>query len=165
VVPAIVTFYSLVVFVHVAAVAAGLGITFSYPLLWATGRTHYRRAMPYLLHTQDRIGKAIIGPSVALILASGLYMAITEDGGYDFSPPFVQVGLVVAIALLLAGPLVFGRSEVRLAELAERDISASGDGEVGWSEEFDLLYRRLTSVGLLANAAVLVAIFFMVVKP
>lgn len=162
---AIVTFYSVVIFVHVIAVVAGLGATFTYPLVWSFARHRKPRSLPFLFETQDRVGKMVIGPSIGLILASGLYMVISKDGGFGFDQGFVQAGLVVAVALFVMGPLFFGRREAELASLSERDIAASGSGEVEFSEEFDSKFNGLFRVGLGANLAVLVIIFLMVVKP
>jgi hypothetical protein len=66
-----VSFYSIVVFAHVIAAVAGLGLTFSYPILWSAARNRYPRSVPYLLATQDRIGKGLIAPAVGLIILSG----------------------------------------------------------------------------------------------
>ncbi|HET6570336.1 MAG TPA: DUF2269 family protein [Solirubrobacterales bacterium] len=160
----VITFYWTVVFVHVVSVVVGFGPTFVYPILWRHARKSYPRSLPYMLHTMETIGKAVIGPASLLILLSGIYLV--SDGPYDFSATFVQVALPIIVVLILAGPLYFGRSEGKLAELAERDIAASPpDGEVRLSDEFDALFRQVTVVARLASLAVLVALFFMVVKP
>ena len=61
---------------------------------------------------------------------------------------FVQVGLPIAVVLLLAGPLYFGPTEEGLAEIAERDVAAAGNGEVAFSDEFERAYRRLRAGSL-----------------
>lgn len=162
---AIITFYSVVVFVHVIAVVAGLGTTFVYPIFWRVARYRQPRNLPFLLATQDRIGKMVIGPSVGLILASGLYMVISEDGGFGFDFGFVQAGLTLAVVLLVMGPLYFGRREAELALLSERDIAASGSGKIEFSGEFDSKFNGLVRVARATDLAILVVIFLMVVKP
>jgi hypothetical protein len=159
-------FYSLVVFAHVLAAVAGLGVAFAYPIFWAAARHRFRRSVPYLFATQASIGPRLIGPALFLLIASGLYMAITEDGGFGFDALFVQVGLPIAVVLLAAGPLFFGPSEERLARLAERDIEAAGPGgEVRFSDEFEALYKRVMAAGMGVTVLVAVALFFMSVKP
>lgn len=159
----IVTFYWTVVFVHVFAVVAGFGPTFVYPIFMRSARNKHPRSLPYMLRTMEKIGKAVIGPATILILLTGIYLV--SDGPYDFSATFVQVALPILVVLILIGPLYFAKTEAKLADLAERDIAASGDGEVRLSAEFDRLFRQLTIVARLASLAVLVALFFMVVKP
>jgi uncharacterized membrane protein len=163
VVTGIVTFYATVVFVHVVAVVVGFGPTFVYPILWRSARNRFPRSLPYMLRTMEKVGKAVIGPASLLILISGIYLV--AKGPYDFSASFVQVAFLILIVLILAGPLYFGRTEEKLAGLAERDIAASGDGEVALSAEFDSLFKQLMVVGRLTSVAILVALFFMVVKP
>jgi hypothetical protein len=158
-----VTFYWTVVFVHVMAVVIGFGPTFVYPILLGAARKRHPRTLPHLLGVMDKIGKAVIGPASILILATGIY--IVSDGPYEFDASFVQVALPILVALIILGPLYFGRTEAKLAELAERDVAASAGGEVAVSPELDSGLRRLTAAIRLANLAVLVALFFMVVKP
>lgn len=160
-----ITFYSLVLFVHVIGTVAGLGVTFSYPILWTAARRRFPRSLPYVLATQERIGKGVIGPLTGLILLSGLYMVITEDGGFGFDDTFVQVGLPIALYLLVAGPLIFSPIEGRLAELADRDIVASGTGDVTFSDEFDAAYSRLMRIAAASISLIVIVVFFMAVKP
>lgn len=162
---ATVTFYSVVVFLHVIAVVAGLGVIFAYPVFMRFARTRHPRSLAYLLETMDRVGSAVIAPSLGLILVTGLYMTIAEDGGYDFGVLFVQVGLPIVIALLLLGALFFGPTEKRLAELAQRDLDAATGGEVAFSAEFEALWNRLIAVSRVSMLLVVVALFLMVVKP
>jgi hypothetical protein len=158
-----VTFYWCVVFVHAMAVVIGFGSTFVYPIFLSAARHRYRRALPYLLGTMDKLGKAVIGPSSLLILASGIYLV--ADGPYKADATFVQVAAPILVALIFIGPLYFGRTEARLAEIAARDVGAATAAEVTLSPELEIGLQRLTANIRLANLAVLVALFFMVVKP
>jgi hypothetical protein len=160
---AVIRFYDVIVFIHVAAVVVGLGLVFSYPMLWRAAVKSFPRSVPYLLSTQSLIGKAVIGPLTALVLLSGLYLV--GEGPFDFGTTFVAVGLPIVIYLFLAGPVFFSPTESKLGELAERDIAAAGEGEVAFSDEFNALFRRLMIVASLSQFLILVAVFFMVVKP
>jgi Predicted integral membrane protein (DUF2269) len=159
----VITFYWTVVFVHVLSVVIGFGPTFVYPILLGAARRRHPGTLPYLLHTMDRIGKTVIGPASILILLSGIYLVL--KGPYEFSSTFVQVALPILVVLIFMGPLYFGRTEAKLAELAERDLAASPAGEVSFSSEFEGRLKQLKAVIRLANLAILVALFFMVVKP
>lgn len=158
-----ITFYWCVVFVHVMAVVIGFGATFVYPIFLGAARHRYPRALPYLLGTMDKLGKAVIGPSSLLILVSGIYLV--ADGPYKADATFVQVAAPILIALIFIGPLYFGRTEARLAEVAARDVAAATGDDVTLSDELNTGLRRLTTNIRLANLAVLTALFFMVVKP
>jgi uncharacterized membrane protein len=159
----IVTFYSTVLFVHVMAVVIGFGAIFVYPILWRAARARDPRSLPYLFTAQSRVGQTVIGPATVLILLTGIYLV--ADGPYEMSASFISVALPILVALILMGPFYFGRTEDKLAELAERDIAASAGGEVTFSEEYESRFRQLQLVSRLASLAILVALFFMVVKP
>ena len=155
-----ITFYSLVLFLHVAAIVIAFGVTFTYPLTGPVTARMAPRHLPWLHKMQAVIGQRIIAPAGGLALLAGIYMAI--DGPWDFSEWWVTVGLVILISLLALGGRFFGPSEERLAELAERDITASGEGELQFSAEYEALNKRVAVVGAAANLAILTAIFVMV---
>jgi uncharacterized membrane protein len=160
---ALITFYSVVLFVHVMSVVIAFGPVFVYPIFWRVARSREPRSLPYMFRAQSRIGQAVIGPASILILLTGIYMV--ADGPYEMSASFISVALPILVALILMGPLYFGRTEDKLAELAERDIGTASSGDVAFSDEFESHFRRLQLVTRLASLAILVALFFMVVKP
>jgi hypothetical protein len=162
-----VTFYWTIVFVHVMGVVIGFGPVFAYPIFLRWARNRYPRSLPYLLRTQDRIGKTVIAPAAILILITGIYLVLSTapEAAYDFDARFVQVAMPILIVLILMGPLYFGPTESKLAEIAERELDASGDGEVSLSADFDRGLRQLVTTQRLASVALLIALFFMVVKP
>jgi hypothetical protein len=159
----VVTFYSVVLFVHVMSVVIGFGAVFVYPILWRFARARFPRSLPYLFTAQSRVGQTVIGPATVLILLTGIYLV--ADGPYEMSATFISVALPIVIVLIVMGPFYFGRTEDKLAELAERDIAASPSGEVAFSEEFESRFSQLQLVSRLVSLAILVALFFMVVKP
>jgi hypothetical protein len=61
--------------------------------------------------------------------------------------------------------MYFVPEDRRLQALAERDIAASGDGEIVLSAEYQRRGRREGMVGGLAGLLVVVAIYLMVTKP
>jgi uncharacterized membrane protein len=160
-VAASITFYSLVVAVHVIAVVVAFGVTFTYPLIVPLTKRTAPRNMPWLHRMQVAIGQRIIAPVGGLILLAGIYLAL-KSPVYDFSDWWVGVGLVVIVVLLAMGGMFFSPNEAKLAELAERDIAASGDGEPAFSPEYEALLSRVGMVGALSSLSVLVAIVVMV---
>ena len=149
---------------HVAAVVTAWGVTFAYPVLQRAAERQDPRALPYYWRTVTRVGMVIIAPGAFLILATGIVMVIDSDA-FGFGDLFVTVGLGAIIVLIAFGPLFFTPAERRLAEAAERDIAAAGAGEVQLGEDYQAASRRYALVGNLNGLIVLVAIFFMVVRP
>jgi uncharacterized membrane protein len=158
------SFYNVVLFLHISAAVVAFGGTFTYGLVEAiVSRPDQRRHLPFWHLVQRQIGLKIITPAASLILATGIYMAAV--GNFDFGDTFVGIGIVIIVVLLGLGHAFFIPTELRAAEAAERDIEAAGDGEIVLGAEYNVLAKRLTAVGIASNLLVLVAIFVMVVKP
>lgn len=153
-----VAFYDVVLFVHVAAVVAAWGVTFVYPVVfpWLV-RTH-PRALGTAHEVQLLIGLRVIFPSTILALLTGIYLAADRD---LFSETWVTIPLTILILLLISGPGFFVPRERQLAALARRDIDAGGS----LSAEYAAKARIVGLGGAVSSLLVLVAIFFMVVKP
>jgi uncharacterized membrane protein len=107
----------------------------------------------------------LVTPGAVLLLLAGIYLVLSSDGPYEFSDGFVGVGLLAVIVVLGLLHGILSPSERRLADLAERDIGASGSGEAALSDEYWALSKRWARLGGAASALIVVAVFFMVVKP
>jgi hypothetical protein len=155
------TFYTVVLAVHIAAVVVAFGVTFAYPVMYAVGQRMEPRAMPALHRIQDHVGKRVISPGMVVVLAAGVYLASKLHVWSDF---YVQWGFGAIIVVGGLGGAFFAPRERRLAELAERDIAASdqtGAGEIVFSEEYKAGRRQVLNVGLLANLLILATVYFM----
>jgi hypothetical protein len=155
-------FFDVVLFVHVAAAVVAFGATFAYPFFQAVVERTSPRSVPAMwraMHTSDTY---LVIPGAIVLLAAGIYMTIDR---FDFGFLFITAGLAGWVALLLLGALYFGPSEKRLAELAERDIAAAGDGEVELSAEYRELSKGYERIGALAGLLIVIVVFFMTVKP
>jgi uncharacterized protein (DUF58 family) len=108
------------------------------------------------------IGVWLILPGLALVVASGIYLAAKL---HQWSTFFVQWGIGVAVVIAVLGAVFFSPSESKLARLAERDIAASGDGEVNFSPEYARLSKRVAAVGIGTFVLVLVTVYLMTVQP
>lgn len=158
---AAVSFYSLVLFVHVAAAIVAFGPAFAYPLLLGMAQRGDRRNLPFFHRAQEHIGAVLVTPAAAVVLAAGIYLAVA--GRYGFDEPFVGAGILIIVVLLGLLGAFFAPQERRLAQLAELDAAPAGDAEA--SGEYARLAARVRGVRMLASALVLVAVFLMVTKP
>jgi hypothetical protein len=156
-----VAFWQIVLAVHIAAVVVAFGVTFAYPLIDAFGSRMDPRAMPWFYRVRDLIGRRLISPGLALVLIAGVYLASKL---HQWSAFYVQWGLAVVIVLGGLGGAFLSPNERKLAELAERDIEAAGDGEVQWSEEYLALQRRVAIVGAGYSLLVLITVYLMTVQ-
>jgi uncharacterized membrane protein len=157
-------FYDVVVFVHVAAVVLAFGPTFGYAFFQGIAERHFPRSIPNVMRAMSTVDRFLVIPGLIVILAAGVYLVL-DSPVWDWSDTFVSVGLAVVVVLLVFQFAFFSRIEHTLAELAERDIAASGGGDVELSDEYWAASKRSAIGGSLAGVLVLIAIFFMTVKP
>jgi hypothetical protein len=156
-----VTFYTFVLALHVAAIVIAFGVTFAYPVMYAVGIGKEPRSMPGVHRIQDAVGKFVISPFLGLALLAGIYLASKLETWGDF---YVQWGLGVVIVLGALGGAFFAPNERKLAELAERDVAAAGDGPVSFGADYAALRARVLRVNIVGCVLVLLTIYFMVAQ-
>ena len=120
------------------------------------------RSLPVLHRAEATVGSRLIAPAGGIGLLAGVYLATDRD---LWSEVWVTVPATILVVLLALGGAFFGPQEIKATELAERDIAASGDGEVKLSAEYEAICKRIATVGAVASLLVLVALFFMTAKP
>jgi len=154
--------YDYILAVHIMAVVVAFGVTFAYPIMFAVGARHGARSLPLLHRIEYTIERYMVNPALLLVLLAGMYLA---GKGHHWSEFFVQWGLAATIAIgALVGSVMMPTAK-RAEKIAERDIGASGPGDPEMSAEYQALVRRLSIVGSLLSALVLLTILFMAVKP
>ena len=117
--------------------------------------------MPWFHRMQQVLTRRLISPGLGVVLLAGIYLASKLHMWHAF---YVQWGLGIAVVLGGLAGMFFAPREGKLAELAERDIAAAGEGTVQWSEEYLALRTRVAAVGGLAALLILVTIYFMTVQ-
>jgi uncharacterized membrane protein len=153
-----ITFYSVVLSVHIMAVVVAFGVSFAYPAFIPWARRTHPEAMPVIHELSGRLGRLVMSPAMVLVLICGIYLASDAD---VWSEVWVSVPLLILIVIGALGGMVFAPSERRLAELAKRDLADGGE----LSAEYDALFQRVAFFGFVTMALVLIAIFFMAAKP
>jgi hypothetical protein len=159
-VTATVTFYSVVVFFHIAAVVVGLGPTFAYGAYFATAQREGNSAMPTIGRTIVFWDRTVNTAAMTLILITGIYL--TADGPYGMGSFFVSWGFVAIIFLLGITHGFFIPRTKKAVELAERDLAAP---EGGTSAEFGALSAQLARVGIFTGIIVILTVYVMTTKP
>jgi hypothetical protein len=159
---AAIEFYDVALFVHVTAVVVAFGATFAYPFFQAIVERMSPRSVPVMLRAMHASSRYLVTPGSLVVLVSGIYLTAAR---WDFRDLFVIVGLSIVIVLIILGAAFFDRHEARAIELAERDVAAATSGEVVLSDEYWQVSRRFARVGMAASLLVVVAVFFMTVKP
>ncbi len=155
-------FYDVMVFVHVTAVVVAFGATFAYPFFQAVVERVSPRSVPAMWRATHAASHYLVIPGSLVVLAAGIYLTVDR---WDFGYLFITVGLSIIVVLILLGVAFFDRHEARAIELSERDVAAAGAGEVELSAEYWEVSKRVARVGMAASLLILVAVFFMTVKP
>jgi hypothetical protein len=157
-------FYTLVLFLHIAAAVIAFGATFAYPLIEMTLKRVDVRALPAWHEAQNQVGHKLITPGAILILITGIYLVSTDRwdgvGGFWFG----AAGAIVVVLLGL-GHGFFAPNARRRRDQANADLAAGAAERGTMSAEYEALSRRVMPVGMLSSGLVLVALLLMVWKP
>jgi hypothetical protein len=160
-----VAFSDFIVGVHVLAVIAGFGVTFAYPLLFATAGRMDPAVMPWLLRARQQVGRYLVNPGLLVVVLAGIYLASDEHHWNAF---FVQWGIGAAIVIgAVEGAIIIPRAG-RLAVVAERDLAATAVAAGGqrttatWSPEYLTALRSVTIAGTAVQLILVVTVFLMV---
>jgi uncharacterized membrane protein len=148
------TFYQVVLAVHIMAVVVAFGVMFAYPIFVGAGRRIDPRGLAWFHRMQQHIIQRLITPGLAVVVIAGIYLASKLS---SFSQFYVQFGFVAAIALGGIASGFLAPKQGQLAALAERDLAAGGS----LSGEYDALDHSVSAVSGLASLIVLATIFVM----
>jgi uncharacterized membrane protein len=162
VIAANVQFYDVVVWLHISAAILAFGPTFGYAFFQAIAERTNPRAIPTVMRAMSTIDRVMVTPGILVLIAAGIYLAADR---WEFSDAFIGAGIVLALILLGLVHGFFMPAERKLAELAERDIAAAGDGEVKLSDEYMAISKRTGQIGTLAGLIVILTVYLMAAKP
>jgi Predicted integral membrane protein (DUF2269). len=157
-----VTFYDVVLAIHIMAVVVAFGVTFAYPIIFAVAGKRDPRSLPLLHRISYTVERVLVNPGLLLVLIAGIYLA---SKGHHWSEFFVQWGLGAVVVIGAVVGVVMIPASKRAEQLAERDIEASGGGQISMSEEYQAVGRRISTGGTLLSLLVLLTILFMAIKP
>ena len=154
-------FWQIALAVHIIFVVAAFGLLLAYPFIVVAVERFDRRSVPVLLRVRQLLGRSLVNPGLVIVVLAGVYLAAHEHQWGQF---YVQWGIGAVLVIgALEGAFVV-RQSGKLAQLAERDIDASGPGEVNWSQEYIAARGRADQVNTLMAMLVVVTVFLMVVQ-
>ena len=154
--------YEIVLALHIIAVVVAFGATFVYPIMFAIGAGRDPRSLPVLHRVEYTIERTLMNFGLLVVLGAGIYLA---SDGHVWSEFFVQWGLGTVIVIgALVGSVMIPTAK-RAEALAEAAVAAAGAGAPDPGADYRVAVRRLSLVGALLSALVLVTIAFMVIKP
>jgi uncharacterized membrane protein len=146
--------YLLLKWIHVLLAIVAIGANITYGVWLAQGRRNPQH-LAFALRGVKILDDRIANPSYIMLLITGV--ALTFIGGLPLTTPWILMGLVLYVVLVLVG--LFGytptlRRQVQLAEADQID-----------SPEYAALAQRGTVLGIVLAVLVVAITFFMVVKP
>jgi hypothetical protein len=157
-----VTFYDVVLWLHVTSVVVGFGATFAFGLYMGLSIGKHPRSVPAMLEAQTLISRTMVTAGALLILATGIYL--TADR-WEFSDFFVGWGIVAIVVLLGLVHGFFLPHDRRALEAARRDIEAAPGDQVEFGEEFNRASGASARMGPIAGLIIVLTIYVMVAKP
>ncbi len=160
--PATVTFFQVVLAIHIVFVLIAFGIVVAFPVIAAAVERIDRRAVPALYHARRTAGRTLVNPGLLIVVIAGVYLAAHLHQWHEF---YVQWGIAAVVVLgALEGAFVIRQSK-RLAEVATEEITEAGSGgEVNWSSKYINRRGRSDAVNLLMAVIVIVTCFLMVIQ-
>ena len=146
--------FLIVKFIHVLAAIVAVGFNVSY-VVWILRAQREPAHTTFALKSIQFIDNRIANPAYGLLLVTGLLMVFL--GGYSLTTLWIDIALVLFVALVLVAVLFYTpalREQVKLTE--------AGDTT---SAEFRRLAQRGQVAGQALGAIVLVILAMMVFKP
>jgi uncharacterized membrane protein len=150
-------------FIHITAAIIGLGVTFAEGLTYPVAMRLNPRYLPFKHRLQLAINVLLAAPALVVVLATGLYQV--DELGYELGDFWLSGALAIVVILAVMLAAYFVPEDRRLQAMVERDIEASGSGEVVLSDRYLRRVRLEAAMGTIADLLVIAAVYLMVTKP
>jgi uncharacterized membrane protein len=139
--------------IHVvsAIVAVGANLTYAF---WLRRAGLDRDRLTWTIDSIRRLDRRIANPGYVLLLITGVLMVLS--GAYSFEARWLQLAIVLYVAVALLGILAFAPAVRRQAGEAARDPT---------SPAYAAAARRSNLLGLLTTGVAVVIVVLMVAKP
>lgn len=148
--------YGVLLFFHVLGAALWMGgVAIYYVLITRMNSMNDRGAMRGLMSHAEKVGFAYFMPAALTTLIAGI--ALVLKGDWEWSEPFVLVGLVGIALTIVVGAVVSTAREKAFIEVLERPDASDAD--------IRTVFLPVRAIARMDLALLLVIIFFMTVKP
>ena len=164
--PLAVTNYNVSLFIHITAVMVGFGATFAESIMFPVAIKTSVRHLPYVHRLQLAINLWLATPAMLIIIATGLYQV--DEGNWDLGDFWISGTLTIVIVIGALLGAYFIPSDRKLGPMVESEIKALGDREITMADlsaEYQRRGRMQGIVGALTGLLLVIAVYFMVVKP
>jgi hypothetical protein len=111
-----VSFYDVVLWIHITAVVTAFGALFAYPVFLGVNAKAPLGDRAGFHRGQIAFSKRVTGPVIGVILLAGAYLATDRE---QWDEPWVSISLVMLFVIAGLGATVLRRSEERLLAGAE----------------------------------------------
>ncbi|HEV7162743.1 MAG TPA: DUF2269 family protein [Solirubrobacteraceae bacterium] len=147
-----VTFYDVVLWVHISAVVMAFGALFAYPVFLAVNAKAPLAERANFHRLQITFSKRVTGPTIAVVLAAGVYLA---SDAHLWSQAWVGIGFALLLVIAGLGATVLRRGEERLVASA-----VAGD-----EADYAATLARVNVWVAVTLVLIVITIFFMTAKP
>jgi Predicted integral membrane protein (DUF2269) len=164
--PLAVTNYNISIFIHITAVMVGFGATFAEAIMFPVAVRTGVKYLPYVHRLQLAINQWLATPALVIVLATGLYQV--DEGNWDLGSFWISGTLTIVIVIGALLGAYFIPTDRKLAPMVEAEIAALGNREISiadLSEEYQRRGRIEGIVGTITGLLLVIAVYFMVVKP
>jgi uncharacterized membrane protein len=164
--PLAVTNYDFSVFLHVAAVVVGFGVTFSESVMFPVAMKMSARNLPFVHRLQLVLNQFFAIPAALIVAATGIYQV--DKGGWEYGDLWLSATITILVVLFLVNIFFFIPTDRKLLPIIQQAIADAGDKELTLSElppTYQRLGRAEGIVGSIMGILLIAAIFFMTTKP
>jgi uncharacterized membrane protein len=156
--------YTVSLFIHITAVMVGFGSTFALSIATPLALKLDPRHLPYVHELSLALNRFFAMPALVLVIATGIYQ-LADQEAWELSQFWVSATFAIVIVIGAIMGAVFLPSAKRLKAISERDIEASGGGQVTMSDEYNQRSKTEMIFGPITGLLLVAAVFLMVTKP
>jgi uncharacterized membrane protein len=140
--------------IHVLAAIIAVGANMTYSI-WIARASREPKTLPFVLQTVSFIDRHVANPCYAVLLATGLAMALTVR--IPLTTPWLLTAMILYVIAALTGIFAYAPLSRRQRRILETDGFQS--------PAYIAIARRGGLLGISVTLEVLMIVFLMVVKP